>query len=82
MTIDKSPGPQIIMFTLRAELKDPHRYYVMHHRSLYNVPGVMGCGQKRFKFVWRCHQLRSGFLAKGNMPRVSRRSLMIKVIMK
>ena len=46
----------------------------------------MGCGQnllsmepwaaakKSFKLVWRCHQLLSGFLAKGHLPRVSRRS--------
>ena len=30
--------------------------------------------------VWRCHQLLSGFLAKGHLPRVSRRSLMIRGI--
>ena len=49
------------------------------------VHGAMGCGQKSFKLVWRCHQLLSGFLAKGHLPRVSRqsrRSLMISVIMK
>ena len=41
--------------------------------------------KKNFQFVWRCHQLVSGFLAKGHLPRVSRqsrRSLMIRVIMK
>ena len=46
---------------------------------------AMGCGQKSFKLVWRCHQLLSGFLAKGHLPwvsRQSRRSLMIRVIMK
>ena len=32
--------------------------------------------------MWRCQQLLSGFLAKGHLPRVSRRSLMIRVIMK
>ena len=40
-----------------------------------------GCGQKSFKPVWRCHQLLSGFLAKGHLPRMSRqsrRSLMIR----
>jgi hypothetical protein len=45
----------------------------------------MGCGQKSFKLVWGCHQLLSGFLAKGYSPRVSSqsiRSLMIRVIMK
>ena len=26
-----------------------------------------GCGQKSFKLVWRCHQLLSGFLAKGKV---------------
>ena len=39
----------------------------------------MGCGQKSFKL---CHQLLSGLLAKSHLPRVSRRSLMIRVIMK
>ena len=41
--------------------------------------------KKNFQLVWRCHQLMSGFLAKGHLPRVSRqsgRSLMIRVIMK
>ena len=49
------------------------------------VHGTMGCGQKSFKLVWRCHQLLSGFLVKGQLPRVSQqshRSLMIKMIMK
>ena len=47
--------------------------------------GTKGCEQESFKLVWRCHQLLSGFLAKGHLPRVlrqSRRSLMIRVIMK
>ena len=30
--------------------------------------------EKNFKLVWRCHQLLSGFLAKGHLPRVSRQS--------
>ena len=41
--------------------------------------------KKSFKLVWRCHQLLSGFLAKGHLPRVSRQSrwsLMIRVIIK
>ena len=40
---------------------------------------------QRFKLVWRCHQLLSGFLAKGHLLRVSRQSrqsLIIRVIMK
>ena len=32
------------------------------------VHGAMGCGQKNFQLVWRCHQLLSGFLAKGHLP--------------
>ena len=32
--------------------------------------------------MWRCHQLLSGFLAKGHLPRVSRQWPMIRVIMK
>ena len=35
------------------------------------VHGAMGCGQTSFKTVWRCHQLLSGFLAKGHLPRVA-----------
>ena len=35
------------------------------------VHGAMGCSQKSFKLVWRCHQLLSGFLAKGHLSRVS-----------
>ena len=42
----------------------------------------MGWGKKSFKVVWRCHQVPCGFLAKGYLPRVSYRSLMIRVIMK
>ena len=36
--------------------------------------GAMGCGQKCFKVVWRCHQLLSGFLTNGTLPRVPRQS--------
>ena len=45
----------------------------------------MDCSQNSFQLVWWCHQLLSAFLAKGHLPRVSRqsrRSLMIRVIMK
>ena len=28
--------------------------------------------KKNFQLMWRCHQLLSGFLAKGHLPRVSR----------
>ena len=46
----------------------------------------MGCGQtKNIQLEWQYHQLLSGFLAKGYFPRVSRqsrRSLMLRVIMK
>ena len=30
------------------------------------VHGARGCGQKNFQLVWQCHQLLSGFLAKGH----------------
>ena len=30
------------------------------------VHGAIGCGQNRFKLVWRCHQFLSGFLGKGH----------------
>ena len=38
------------------------------------VDGVMGCDQKSFKIVWRCHQLLSRFLAKGHLLQASRQS--------
>ena len=56
-----------------------------HDCYLCLVHGAMGCGQKNFQLVWRSHQLLSGFLAKGHLPRVSRqssRSPMIRVIMR
>ena len=49
------------------------------------VHGATGYDQKCFKLVWRCHQLLSGFLANGHLPRVSRQlrlSLMIRVIIR
>ena len=36
------------------------------------VCGVMHCGQKSFKVVWRCQQILSGFLAKAYLSLVSR----------
>ena len=39
-----------------------------------NVHEAIGCGQKSFKLVWRCHQLLFGFLAKGHLLRESHRS--------
>ena len=66
------------------ETKSHH--YNGHH--LYGYPavhGAMGCGQKSFKLVRRCHQLLPAFQAKRHLLRVSRhsrRSLMIRVIMK
>ena len=36
------------------------------------VHGAMGAAnKKKFKLVWRCHQLLSGFLAKGHLLRLS-----------
>ena len=34
------------------------------------VHGIKVCGQKIFMPVWWCHQLQSGFLAKGYLPRM------------
>ena len=34
----------------------------------------MGCGQKSLMLVGQCHQHLSGFLSKGDLPRVSRQS--------
>ena len=36
------------------------------------VHGTMGCGQKSFQ---QCHQILSGVVANGHLPRVSRQSL-------
>jgi hypothetical protein len=36
----------------------------------------IGCGQKSFMLVLRCHHFLSGFLAKDHLPRVSRQSLL------
>ena len=47
------------------------------------IPVLHGAMGKNFQLVWRCHQLLSGFLTKGQLPRVSRqsrRSLMIRMI--
>ena len=63
-------------------------YFTDAYNFLKHLPvvhGAMGCGQKSFKFVWWCHQLLSGFSAKGHLSRVSRQSrwlLMIRVIRK
>ena len=60
-----------------------HTYIYIYIYTLYIVVhGATGCGQKCFKVVWRCHQLLSGFLVKGHLPRMSRQSLMIRAIMK
>ena len=56
----------IILFHLILTKKQSKLLSVVH--------GAMGCGQKSFKLVWRCHQLLSGFLAKGYLPRLSRQS--------
>ena len=53
-------GPKLSLFTSQK----------LFRASLH---GSMGCTQKGFKLVWRCHQL-SGFLAKGHFPRVSGQS--------
>ena len=69
-------------FNLAKEIYRSRRQILILHPAVH---GAMGCGQKSLKLVWWCHQLLSGFLAKGHLPRVSRqsrRSLMIKVIMK
>ena len=42
--------------------------------TFFCVRGEIGCGQKGFTLMWQCHQLLSGFLAKGHLLRVSRQS--------
>ena len=46
------------------------------------VHGTLGCVQRSVMIVWRCRQLLSGFLAKGHLPRVSRLSTVVRVIMR
>ena len=46
--------------------------------SMPAVHGAMGYKQKSFKLVWRCHQLLTGSLANGHLPRVSRLSANVK----
>ena len=45
--------------------------------------GAMGCVQKSFKLLWRCHQLVSGFLVNGHLSEFTSVTcqLMISVIM-
>ena len=53
--------------------------------DFFGIHGDMGYSQKRFMLMCRWHQHLSEFLAKGHLPQVSRqsrRSLMIRVIMK
>ena len=37
--------------------------------------GAISCSKKRFKLVWRCHQLLFGFLAKSHLPEYQVRHL-------
>ena len=55
--------------------------YVKHHDYIFWKASSLlallsmeqwGCGQKRFKLVWRCHQLLSGFLATCSACHVGR----------
>jgi hypothetical protein len=46
------------------------------HSGKPGVHGVMGCGQKDFMLVRRCHQLLSGFLVNVHLLRVSFQSLL------
>ena len=41
-------------------------------QSILVLHGALGCGQKSFQLVWRCHQLLSEFLAKGHLSRLLR----------
>ena len=73
------------IYSLLLNNSSPEKHPMSEPGSKPAVHGVMGCSQKRFKLVWRCHQLLSGFLAKSHLPWVScqsRQSLMIRVIMK
>ena len=40
--------------------------------SFFCVLGAIVCGHKSFRLAWRCHQLLSGFLAKGHFSQFSR----------
>ena len=61
-------------------------YLSLLHLFPFNVLIFAFCpwnaARKAIKLVWQCHQLLSGFLAKGHLPQVSHQLLMIRVIMK
>ena len=48
--------------------------WIVHIPSVPAVHGAIGCSQKSFKLVWRCHQVLPGFLTEGHLPRVPRQS--------
>ena len=59
-------------------------YQFFHYlEAISCCPWSHGLWPKNFKVLWWCHQLLSGFLAKGQLFRVSHqsRSLMIRLIM-
>ena len=69
-----------IVLIKRSQVRFPFLAWLF--MDLLGVHGAIAFGPKIFTLVWRCHQLLSGFLAKGHLPRVSRWSLMIRVTMK
>jgi hypothetical protein len=48
--------------------------FITRDDPIVAVHRAIGCGQKNFKLAWRCHQLLSGFLVNGHLPRVSYQS--------
>ena len=51
----------------RLEVHPTSRYFLVRRPS---CPWSHGLRPKKFQLVWRCHQLLSGFLAKGHLPQV------------
>ena len=72
------------LFMLRLKYCKVKNAVVWKYGVIYPAfHGTMVGSQKSARLVRRCHQLMSGFLAKGYLPpvsRQSRRSLMIRVI--
>ena len=56
----------IILYKISISLEIPFHGPATH--------GAVGCSQESFMLVCWCHQLLSGFLGKGHLPRVSRKS--------
>ena len=70
------------LFTLSSPRRNPFQnlsWWSLWHFAYITIQLSLepwSAARKRFKLVWRCHQLLSRFLAKGHLPRVSRQLLL------